>query len=188
MILNVKSGGSTVSEQRIGVVYNIPPEPPKEANTKWFPAGAITIGLEYRDLDPESLHDLYKDNPEHLKEMLEKAPEGGFTDEGVSIHVRGTTDGHEYLRFDVFDGEPHYHYVFNSPETINNVVVFDTLAHGDMMPFAFHCLRHRLAEMLPRALGGDLVDQLDETLINKVVDEVQVLAVKAQADMRSARV
>ena len=31
-----------MSEQRIGVVYNIPPEPPKEANTRWFPAGAIT--------------------------------------------------------------------------------------------------------------------------------------------------
>ena len=82
-----------MSEQRIGVVYNIPPEPPKEANTRWFPAGAITIGLEYRDLDPNSLHELYKDNPDHLKEMLEKAPEGGFTDEGVSIHVRGTEDG-----------------------------------------------------------------------------------------------
>ena len=141
-----------MSEQRIGVVYNIPPEPPKEANTRWFPAGAITIGLEYRDLDPESLHELYKDNPDHLKEMLEKAPEGGFTDEGVSIHVRGTADGHEYLRFDVFEGEPHYHYVFNSPEIINNVVVFDTLAHGDMMPFAFHCLRHRLGrDAAPRA-------------------------------------
>ena len=45
-----------MSEQRIGVVYNIPPEPPKEANTKWFPAGAITIGLEYRDLDQQIAH------------------------------------------------------------------------------------------------------------------------------------
>ena len=106
----------------------------------------------------------------------------------MSIHVKGTEDGHEYLRFDVFDGEPHYHYVFNSSETINNVVVFDTLAHGEMMPFAIHCLRHRLPEMLPRALGGHLVDKLEEALINKVVDEVQVLAHKAQADMRAARV
>jgi hypothetical protein len=177
-----------MSEQRIGVVYNIPPEPPKEANTRWFPAGAITIGVEYRDLDPESLHELYKDNPDHLREMLEKSPDGGFTDEGVSIHVRGTDDGHEYLRFDVFDGEPHYHYVFNTAETVNNVVVFDTLAHGDMMPFAINCLRHRLGEMLPRAKGEHLVGQLDERLINKVVDEVQALALKAQADMRAARV
>jgi hypothetical protein len=33
-----------------------------------------------------------------------------------------------------------------------------------------------------------LVDELDQTLINKVVDEVQVLAIKAQSDLRSARV
>ncbi len=177
-----------MSEQRIGVVYNIPPEPPKEQNTKWFAAGAVTIGVEYRDLNPEALVELYKDNPEHLKEMLEKSPDGGFTDEGVSIHVKGTADGHEYLRFDVFDGEPHYHYVFNSPgETVNNVVVFDTLAHGEMLPFAVHCLRHRLPEMLPRAKGDHLVDQLDPALINRVVDEVQALAQKAQSDMRATR-
>ena len=61
-----------MSEQRIGVIYNIPPEPPKEANTRWFPAGAITIGLECRDLDPQSLHELYKDNPDHLKELQDQ--------------------------------------------------------------------------------------------------------------------
>ena len=33
-------------------------------------------------------------------------PDGGFTDEGVSIHVFDAADGWEYLRFDVFDGEP----------------------------------------------------------------------------------
>jgi hypothetical protein len=175
-----------MAEQRIGVVYNIPPEPPKQENTKWFPAGAITIGVEYRDLNPESLLELYKDNPDHLKEMLEKSPDGGFTDEGVSIHVKGTADDHEYLRFDVFDGEPHYHYVFNSPgEIVNNVVVFDTLAHGEMLPFAIHCLRHRLPEMLPRAMGGHLVGELDPVLINRTVDEVQALAQKALADVRS---
>ena len=178
-----------MSEPRIGVVYNIPPEPPKEEHTRWFEAGNVTIGVEYRDLDPEALVALYKDNPDHLAEMLEKSPDGGFTDEGVSIHVRGTADGHEYLRFDVFDGEPHYHYVFNAPgETVNNVVVFDTLAHGDMMPFAINCLRTRLAEMLPRARGGHLVAQLDSNKINAVVDEVHRLAQKARADMRAARV
>ena len=29
----------------------------------------------------------------------------------LAIHVLGTDDGHEYLRFDVFDREPHYHYL-----------------------------------------------------------------------------
>lgn len=173
-----------MSEQRIGVVYNTPPEPPRESATTWFPAGAVTIGLECRSVDPESLVALFADNPAHLAEMLEKSPEGGFTDEGVSIHVRGTADRHEYLRFDVFEGEPHYHYVFNSPEVVNNVVVFDTLAHGDMMPFVFHCLRHRLGEMLPRALGGSLVPQLDPTLLDRVAGEVEALAIAAAARSR----
>ena len=178
-----------MAEVRIGVVYNIPPEPPKEEHTQWFEAGNITIGVEYRDLNPDALVELYKDNPEHLKEMLEKSPDGGFTDEGVSIHVKGTADGHEYLRFDVFDGEPHYHYVFNTPgEIANNVVVFDTLALGEMMPFAINCMRTRLAEMLPRARGEHLVAMLDQTKIDKVVDKVQAIAEKAQADMRAARV
>ena len=176
-------------EVRVGVVYNIPPEPPKEEHTQWFDAGVVTIGVEYRDLNPDALFDLYKGNPDHLKEMLEKSPDGGFTDEGVSIHVKGSADAHEYLRFDVFDGEPHYHYVFNTPgEIANNVVVFDTLAHGEMMPFAIHCLRHRLAEMLPRARGGHLVSGLDSVKINQVVDQIQAIAEKAQTDMRAARV
>lgn len=175
-------------EPRIGVVYNIPPEPPKDANTTWLEAGVITIGVETRDLTPEDLVELYKDNPEHLAEMLEKSPEGGFTDEGVSLHVRGTEDGHEYLRFDVFDNEPHYHYVHNVPgEDVNNVVVFDTLAHGPMLPFAIECLRHRLPLMLPRAKGGHLVAGLDQATIDRTVDEVERLVDKAFDSLRKAQ-
>jgi hypothetical protein len=162
-----------MAEQRIGVVYNIPPEPPKESDTTWLPAGAVTIGIEYRTLDPESLVELYRDNPDHLAEMLAKSPDGGFADSGVSLHVKGTDDGHEYLRFDVFDGEPHYHYVYAGPEIVNNVVVFDTFAHGDMLPFALACLRTRLSEMLTRAGGAHVAAALDPAVLEPVVDEVE---------------
>ena len=37
-----------------GTVYGIPPQPPDENSTTWFPAGALTIGVEYRDVDPEA--------------------------------------------------------------------------------------------------------------------------------------
>lgn len=172
----------------IGVAYNIPPQPPVEANTEWFPAGAVTIGVEYRALDPDSLVETYKDNPEQLREMLEKSPDGGFTDQGVSLHVKGTAEDHEYLRFDVFDGEPHYHYVHNDPnEIINHVVGFDTAAHGDdMMDFAIDCIRNRMPAMLPKASGAHLVSQLDTKLIGQVMDKVEALARKAQADSRAA--
>ena len=87
----------------IGKVYGIPPQPPVEDRTHRVAAGAVTLGVEYRALDPESLRATYADNPEHLAELEARSPDGGFTDEGVSLHVWGTDDGHEYVRFDVFD-------------------------------------------------------------------------------------
>ena len=80
-------------------------------------AGAVTFGVEYRDVDPASLAATYEGNAAQLAELEERSPDGGFSDEGVSIHVCGTDDGHEYVRFDVFDDEPHYHYIHRRPPT-----------------------------------------------------------------------
>jgi hypothetical protein len=176
-----------VTEPRIGVVYNMAPQPPSAADTRWFPAGVLTIGVEYRDVEPEDLLALYGDDPAQLAELLEKSPEGGFSDNGVSIHVRGTDDGHEYLRFDVFDDEPHYHYLpVTAPgeEIVNNVVTFDTFAFGEMLPVAIGWLRGRLPEMLPRAGGSHLVPALDPLLLEPVIDEVEAIARTAQDDLR----
>jgi hypothetical protein len=172
----------------IGNVYNIPPQPPAPENTRYLPAGAITFGIEYRDVDPESLTATYAKDPAQLAEFEEISPEGGFSDEGVSIHVCGTDDGHEYVRFDVFDDEPHYHYIHRTPtgaEVVNNVINFDTTAHGEMLPWAIGCLRTRLPAMLTEAEGGHLVSQLDSELVARVVDEVQSIAEGAQQARRA---
>ena len=171
----------------IGKVYNIPPQPPDAAHTRWIPAGALTIGVEYRDVTPEALEATYADNPEQLAEMLAKSPDGGFADEGVSLHVNGTADGHEYLRFDVFDGEPHYHYVHRVPagaDPVNQVCDYDVNAHGDMLTWALDCIRTRLPQMLPHAGGADLVAQLDATKLEAALADVTELAVAAQAAHR----
>src|SRR4029453_18362216 len=86
----------------IGKVYAIQPQPPVEEKMRDFDAGALRFGGEYRALDPESLVETYKDRPEELAEMLKQSPEGGFADEGVTVHVFDATDGHEYLRLDMF--------------------------------------------------------------------------------------
>jgi hypothetical protein len=172
----------------IGKVYNIPPQPPDDAQTRWIPAGAITIGVEYRDVSPEALAATYADNPEQLAELLEKSPEGGFADEGVSLHVNGTADGHEYLRFDVFDGEPHYHYVYRVPDgadPVNQVCDYDVNAHGEMLDWALECIRVRLPQMLPHAGGADLVAELDQSTLNAALEEVAALATAAQAANRA---
>src|SRR5262249_5884446 len=81
-----------MTAQMIGKVYGIPPQPPIDENTRVFPAGAVSFSVEYRDLDPEMLEETYKDNPAYLAELREKSPEGGFADEGVTVHVFDTVD------------------------------------------------------------------------------------------------
>jgi hypothetical protein len=166
-----------------GTTYNIPPQPPVAANTHSFPAGALTFGVEYRDLDPESLRATYAGDDAHLAELEARSPEGGFSDNGVSIHVCGTDDGYEYLRFDVFDDEPHYHYIHRHDDgTIENQVVdFDPTAGGDMLPWAMRCLRDRLPQMLEAAGGARLVDHLDATVIDSVLEDVALMAEQVRA-------
>jgi hypothetical protein len=168
----------------IGKVYGIPPQPPVAEHTYYVPAGNVRLGIEYRSLDPDSLVETYKHDAAQLAEMLEKSPEGGFTDEGLSLHVVGE-DGHEYVRFDVFEGEPHYHYNHPGPEVVNNVIDFDTAAHGDMLPWALSCLRTRLPEMLSEAGGAQLVDGLDQAAIDAAVDRIATLAAQVRATAKA---
>jgi hypothetical protein len=173
----------------IGKVYNIPPQPPVAEHTHELEAGAITFGVEYRDVDPESLAATYAGNETHLAELEEQSPEGGFADQGVSIHVCGSDDGHEYVRFDVFDDEPHYHYIHRPGENgdiVNNVIDFDRTALGEMLPWAIERLRTRLPDMLTEAGGEHLVPQLDQPLLERVIGDVEAMAAKAQRDHRAA--
>ena len=168
-----------------GTTYTIPPQPPVEANNHKLAAGALTFGVEYRDLDPESLRATYAGNEAQLAELEARSPEGGFFDTGVSIHVCGTDDGYEYVRFDVFDDEPHYHYVHRHDDgTIENQVIdFDPTANGDMLEWAIRCLRDRLPEMLEAAGGARLIGDLDMAVIGPTLDAVAAMA----DDARRAR-
>ena len=165
-----------------GTTYTIPPQPPVEANNHKLAAGALTFGVEYRDLDPESLRATYAGNEAQLAELEARSPEGGFFDTGVSIHVCGTDDGYEYVRFDVFDDEPHYHYVHRHDDgTVENQVIdFDPTANGDMLPWAIGCLRDRLPEMLEAAGGARLIAELDMDVIGPALDAVAAMAADAR--------
>ena len=163
----------------IGKVYGIPPQPHVVEDTKLVPAGAVTFGVEYRDLDPEMLRATYAGNQAQLAELEEKSPTGGFYDEGVSIHVFDSDDMHEYVRFDVFANEPHYHYNHRVPlggEVVNNVVDFDVVANGEMLPWVLEALRTRLGALLANAGGTHLVDHLDPAAVAAAVDEVAAIA------------
>jgi hypothetical protein len=80
---------------------------------------------------------------------------GGVDDGGMTLHVLGTADGLEHLRFDCFEKEPHYHYIHQ--DDLSNVVVrFDDIAEGDPVRWTLERVRNRLPEMLEHAGAGEL--------------------------------
>jgi hypothetical protein len=174
-----------VDQPKYGVVYKVQPEPMDPASCTRFEAGAVAFVLEYRSVDPERLERAYADRPEDLAEIRRLSPEGGFTDTGLSIHVLGSQDGHEYLRFDVFQDDPHYHYVNPSGDR-NHWVPFDPVAGGDMFGFAMTCLRERLEPMLTFAGGRDLAKAVDRKRIAPVIDALEMKARAIQAAHRLA--
>ena len=172
-------------DPKYGIYYKVQPEPMDPDACTSFEAGAVTLVLEYRSLDPESLARSYADRPEDLAEILRLSPEGGFTDAGVSIHVVATKTGHEYLRFDVFKDDPHYHYVHPTNDC-NHWVPFDPVAGGDMFEFAMTCLRERLDPMLRFAGGAEVAASVDRKRVLTAVDALEKKARALQAEHRLA--
>jgi hypothetical protein len=172
---------------RVGVTYQVQPQPWDESCTRWVPAGPLRIGVEWRDVDPQALLATYGEGTSDMAEIVEKSPAGGFYDKGVSLHVCAVEPAHEFLRFDVFDDDPHYHYVDTSGQS-NRVVAFDQVAHGDMLPWALDRLRSNLPPML-RSAGGDDVAAQVEALppgeLESAVDAVAALAAEARRSQRA---
>jgi hypothetical protein len=156
---------------RVGTTYNIPPAPPDEASTDWFDHGPLRVGIEYRKVDPQALEKIYADT-EHLAELEEKSPEGGFADEGVSLHIVDVADGFEYVRFDMFLDEPHYHYV-NKATDANTIVTFDTVAHGPIIPWTLQQIRTRLPEMLRYVGASDAATAVNADLAGAISQQVE---------------
>jgi hypothetical protein len=162
-----------------GTVYTVPPIPPNAEHTTYVDAGAISIGVEYRLLDDAELVANYQGA--EMDEIREAVGDGLVVeDNGVSLHVVGTEDGHEYLRFDLFEGEPHYHYIEPSGEQ-QTIVDFDRVALGPMLPWALGQIRQRLVPMLEHAGGQALVAKLDARRIEASLQEVEKLAREAEA-------
>ncbi len=160
----------------LGQVYDTQPMAPDPAHTTYLDAGALRIGVEYRKLDPQVLADYY--DGDDLAEVEKHSPEGGFTDEGVSIHVESVADDHEYLRFDVFVDDPHYHYVDKGAGT-NTVIGYDRAAHGEMLGWVVGQVRHRLAPMLEAAGAGhvaaDLGPHAGDEIATRLADHLDSL-------------
>ncbi|HPG24236.1 MAG: hypothetical protein H6748_16580 [Spirochaetaceae bacterium] len=156
--------------------YDIMPIPPVEAHTERFEAGPVSIGVEYRLLDDAI-------TAAHISRQdlaSQQAPDV-IDDRGVSLHVFGRTDGRdvEYLRFDCFDEDPHYHYVSWARKT-NEMVHIDPIAQGDPLEWALERIRTRLPQMLARAGAEGLAASVDVRAVEAILPKVTEAAYRAR--------
>ena len=167
-----------------GTVYTVPPIPPDPKHTTWIEGGALRFGVEYRRLDDAELAANYEGAA--MDEIQAALKTDTVEDNGVSVHVLGSQDGHEYLRFDCFEREPHYHYIEPSGER-QTIVDYDRAAMGEMLAWTLHQLRTRLAPMLEYAGGGALVPDVDTARLETALREVEKLAREAEAALTAGK-
>jgi hypothetical protein len=146
---------------------HVTPVPPDPEHTTYLEAGPLSIGVEYRVVGPETMVQMVDADGRTVTRPVQ------VTDTGASIHVCDGATGHEHLRFDAFDDDPHYHYL--SPGRSNLVVMFDRAADGDMVPWALECLRHRLPAMLAKAGAEELGQAVGAGVPDGVIEEVAQL-------------
>jgi hypothetical protein len=135
-------------------------------------AGAVQLVVESRVLTNDIIQDTFEGAV---------AADVPFDDFGATLHVCGTADGLEHLRFDCFEHEPHYHYIDQGAVT-NTVVRIDELAVGDPVEFSLACVEHHLPDMLRHCGVGDLADEVAgrPERVGAAVAEVRALMVKAR--------
>ncbi len=157
---------SGIEAYQLGRTYPVMPIPMVPAHCVEITAGALTFIVESRSLSDEAINTNALDSG-----RPDQTVQSGIDDGGACVHVLGTEDGLEWLRFDCFDNEPHYHYVRNAEQT-NQVIRFDQFAEGDPEAWTVQRLRSNLPEMLRYAGAGSLADQVAAGDLQPAVDEV----------------
>ena len=161
------------SPYRRGNRYDRLPIPMVAEHCVAVDAGAVQLVVESRQLTNEILDKTYDGAVK---------PGIAFDDFGATLHVCGTADGLEHLRFDCFENEPHYHYI-DQRAGANVVVRIDELAVGDPVEFSLACAEHHLPDMLRNCGVADLADQVAGSL-----DSVRVAVAEVRRLMAEARV
>jgi hypothetical protein len=108
---------------------------------------------------------------EHRSVVQEGVEAGGPT-----VRVLGSSDQHEYLRFDMFNVNAHYHY--EPPAEKERILMIDTVADGDPVDWSLERLRQRLQPMLVAAGAEPLASELDDATLTLALDKVEILVRK----------
>tara|TARA_R110000868_G_scaffold37288_12_gene132087 strand:- start:328 stop:852 length:525 start_codon:yes stop_codon:yes gene_type:complete len=164
--------------------YDKMPIPPIDEHTTYIDAGIVRVGVEYRVLTDDVVA--------AIRPTLQSAQgqdEGQLVeldDFGVSLHVFAGAQGQqkEYLRFDCFSEDPHYHYV-GWTNSANEVLHIDPVADGDPLAWALERISTRLPQMLTRAGAGDMAQLVDMKLIDHAMPQIKERAYHARFHTKS---
>ncbi|TMA36002.1 MAG: hypothetical protein E6J87_01960 [Deltaproteobacteria bacterium] len=161
--------------------YDRMPIPPVEAQTTWIDAGPVRIGVEYRLLNEAIAAAAEVIAASGASQEAAAAGDiTGLDDRGVSLHVCSADDGGlEFLRFDCFDEDPHYHYISWRAKS-NEMLHLDPIADGDPLAWALERIRTRLPQMLARAGAADVAARLDSAALERALPRVAEAAYRAR--------
>lgn len=165
--------------------YDKMPIPPIEKHTRYIDVGNVRIGVEYRvltdDLVAAIRPALQTATGEEEGQLVE------LDDSGVSLHVFAGPEGQqkEYLRFDCFSEDPHYHYV-DWQNNSNEVLHIDPVADGDPLSWSLTRIGTRLPQMLGRAGAADVAKRVDMNLIEQSMQEIEQMAYHARSVGKAA--
>lgn len=162
-------------DHKVGVRRETVPIPAVEEHLQRFAAGAVEFGVEYRHLTDDIVANNPAAAPGQAAMTAAAREEGGnagvpIDDKGVSIHVFDARSGLEYLRFDAFEEDPHYHYI--TPGSHHVGVGFDEAANGDCLEWALDAIRRQLPAMLRETGAADLAARVDPSAVAAVLDQV----------------
>lgn len=172
---------SGIEAYQLGRHYSVMPIAIVEEHCVEVPAGPVVFVVEARSLTLDAIVE---------NEAAQAASDGLQHDYmvdagGASLHVLDSETRVEYLRFDAFDHEPHYHYILND-EPGNVVVRFDDVAEGDPMAWTLRVVSNRLPEMLEHAHAAPLADAVREASDAVAAGVDQLAAVLHDAQERAS--
>ncbi len=176
----------------MAITYRTLPVPAFDEYTTRVAAGAVTFGVEYRRLDEAVILDFYgPDARAQFDGVTPAGMAGAVEEDGLCLHVFGTADGAEYLRFDCFDEAAHYHLL--DPHAPRNVVVeHDVQRQGPLLDWALEALRDRLPGLLEEAGASELAAAVEPERVAAALETVEsearrILAVGAPVRAGSPR-
>jgi hypothetical protein len=151
-------------------------------------AGALQIGVEPRELTDAMIDDYLVKFPnpegdEYIRKLRERLGRP-IDDRGVSIHVFDTETNDEYLRFDAFQDDPHYHYI--TPGSHQVSVGYDYVAGEEFHEWIFHALSERVVAMLRECGADELASKADQSLVRAAMPAIRDAVEQARGQLQVA--